>query len=252
VVNTSDGSVAQSMTHDEFGRVLTDTAPGFQPFAFAGGLYDRDTGLVRFGARDYDPQIGRFVSKDPIGFSGGSANLYTYSFNDPVNFADPSGMLTIPFVGWVDLGETAGSAALEQWADHLTDPNTTGIDLIGGYIGGFFAALWTPCTSDKTAATLTAAYGANAYVGRSFYQYYPANNAAYNSRYLTRGPGWKPPYSTGTQAAEKLSLPPWNPGTAVRQVPNRWDQFVGGPGKVGPKFGHNGGGTEYLVGGSPK
>ena len=44
------------MDYDAFGRVLADTAPGFQPFGFAGGLYDHDTGLVRFGARDYQPR----------------------------------------------------------------------------------------------------------------------------------------------------------------------------------------------------
>lgn len=38
---------------------LLDTKPGFQPFGFAGGLYDRDTRLVPFGARDYDPETGR-------------------------------------------------------------------------------------------------------------------------------------------------------------------------------------------------
>jgi uncharacterized protein RhaS with RHS repeats len=59
VLNTGDGTVAQRIDYDEFGRVLTDTNPGFQPFGFAGGLYDRDTGLVRFGARDYDPLTGR-------------------------------------------------------------------------------------------------------------------------------------------------------------------------------------------------
>jgi RHS repeat-associated protein len=254
VVNTTDGSILQRMDYDEFGRVTLDSNPGFQPFGFAGGLYDRDTGLVRFGARDYDPHVGRFVSKDPIGFAGNSANLYSYSFNDPVNFGDPSGLLTVPFVGWVDVGENAGAAALEQWADHITDPNTTGLDLIGSYIGGFFAALWTPCTSDRTFTTLSVAYGANTYVGRSFYQYYPANNAAYNSRYLTRGAGWKAPYSTGTQAAEKLSLPPWNQGTAVQKVPNAWNQWVGGPrmGGAAPKFGHTGGGTEYVIGGWPQ
>ena len=46
VVNASTGEIAQSVTYDEFGRVLTDSAPGFQP---AGGLYDGDTELVRFG-----------------------------------------------------------------------------------------------------------------------------------------------------------------------------------------------------------
>jgi hypothetical protein len=50
VVNTATGVIAQSIDYDEFGRVLMDTNPGFQPFGFAGGLYDADTGLVRFGA----------------------------------------------------------------------------------------------------------------------------------------------------------------------------------------------------------
>jgi RHS repeat-associated protein len=62
------------------------------PFGFAGGIYDRDTGLIRFGARDYDPSIGRWVSKDPIRFAGAQANLYLYVGNDPINRRDPSGL----------------------------------------------------------------------------------------------------------------------------------------------------------------
>jgi RHS repeat-associated protein len=46
-----------------------DSNPGFQPFGFADGLYDRDTDLVRFGARDYDLETSRWTAKDPIGFS---------------------------------------------------------------------------------------------------------------------------------------------------------------------------------------
>jgi RHS repeat-associated protein len=80
------------MEYDEFGRVLVDTAPGFQPFGFAGGLSDRDTGLVRFGARDYDPQAGRWTVKDPIGFDGRDANLYGYALSDPINLIDPAGL----------------------------------------------------------------------------------------------------------------------------------------------------------------
>jgi RHS repeat-associated protein len=80
------------MDYDGFGQVLVDTSPGFQPFGFAGGLYDRDTGLVRFGARDYDAQTGRWTNKDPIRFAGG-LNLYAYCANDPVSMKDPSGLL---------------------------------------------------------------------------------------------------------------------------------------------------------------
>jgi RHS repeat-associated protein len=96
LVDTSSGAVAQSMSFDEFGRVLSDSNPGFQPFGFAGGLYDRDTALVRFGARDYDPTTGRWTAKDPIRFAGGDTNLYAYVANDPVNLMDPNGMDMMP------------------------------------------------------------------------------------------------------------------------------------------------------------
>jgi RHS repeat-associated protein len=96
VVNTTDGTVAQRIDYDEYGRVTQNTSPGFQPFGFAGGLVDDQTGLVRFGARDYDPAAGRWTAKDPLGFAGGYANLYEYVANDPVNTIDPTGLQALP------------------------------------------------------------------------------------------------------------------------------------------------------------
>ena len=92
VVDVVAGAVVQEITYDEFGNVLNDTNPGFQPFGYAHGIHDAHTGLVRFGARDYSPEIGRWTAKDPIGFAGGDTNLYGYVLNDPVNFVDPSGL----------------------------------------------------------------------------------------------------------------------------------------------------------------
>ncbi len=91
VVNIADGSVTQQLDYDEFGRVLSDSNPGFQPFGFAGGLYDPDTGLVRFGERDYSSETGQWTARDPILFDGGQYSLYTYADNDPINFLDPLG-----------------------------------------------------------------------------------------------------------------------------------------------------------------
>jgi RHS repeat-associated protein len=84
MVDVATGTVAQQLDYDEFGNVLTDTNPGFQPFGFAGGLYDSDTGLVRFGARDYDAETGRWTAKDPIRFGGGDTNLYGYVVNNTI------------------------------------------------------------------------------------------------------------------------------------------------------------------------
>jgi len=92
VVNSTDSSIAQRIDYDEFGNIVNDTNPGFQPFAFAGGIYDQHTKLTRFGARDYDAYAGRWTSKDPIGFAGGDLNLYGYVLNDPVNWVDIAGL----------------------------------------------------------------------------------------------------------------------------------------------------------------
>ena len=94
VVDIATGTVAQRMDYDEYGKVLADSNPGFQPFGFAGGIYDRHTGLVRFGARDYEAGSGRWMSKDPIGFFSGDNNFYGYAINSPVNLTDPAGLLT--------------------------------------------------------------------------------------------------------------------------------------------------------------
>ena len=95
VVNANTGAVVQRMDYSVFGYVTNDWVADGQtwrvPFGFAGGLYDPDTKLVRFGARDYDAEVGRWTAKDPIRFGGGDANLYGYVMTDPVNWTDPRG-----------------------------------------------------------------------------------------------------------------------------------------------------------------
>jgi RHS repeat-associated protein len=101
VVTDSTGAVVKQIDYDTFGNVVADTNPVFAvPFGFAGGLHDRDTGLVRFGYRDYDPETGRWTAKNPILFAGGDVDLYGYCLWDPVNAVDPYGKfaLTAPAI----------------------------------------------------------------------------------------------------------------------------------------------------------
>jgi len=56
----------------------------------------KDTGLIRFGYRDYDPETGRWTARDPIGFEGGDSNLYGYVLGDPINLVDPTGEFGLP------------------------------------------------------------------------------------------------------------------------------------------------------------
>jgi RHS repeat-associated protein len=88
------GDEAQRIDYDVWGNIINDTNPDFQPFGFAGGLYDSKTKLTRFGARDYDAETGRWTAKDPIDFDGGDYNLYGYVLNDPINFIDETGLAT--------------------------------------------------------------------------------------------------------------------------------------------------------------
>ena len=96
VINRGTGATVAELRYDEFGREVQNSAPNLKlPMGFAGGLYDPDTKLVRFGARDYDPEVGRWLSKDPILFAAGDSNLYGYVASDPVNAIDPTGLYQV-------------------------------------------------------------------------------------------------------------------------------------------------------------
>jgi RHS repeat-associated protein len=110
VVDVASGEVAQRLDYEPWGRVTTDTRPGFQPFGFAGGLYDGATGLVRFGARDYDASLGRWTAPDPAFAGGGDTNLYRYINDDPVNLRDPSGRF-LPILAAAGVGGLVGCGA---------------------------------------------------------------------------------------------------------------------------------------------
>jgi RHS repeat-associated protein len=92
VMNSQTGEIVQRIEYDEWGDVIYDSNPGFQPFGYAGGIYDFQTRITKFGFRDYDPQAGRWISKDPIRFLGGLSNLYEYAACDPINYYDLDGL----------------------------------------------------------------------------------------------------------------------------------------------------------------
>ncbi|MDD4952100.1 MAG: hypothetical protein PHV85_06090 [Desulfovibrionaceae bacterium] len=94
VVADETGNAVKEMVYDSFGNVLEDANPVLRiPLGFAGGLYDPDTRLLRFGHRDYDPDTGRFTALDPLGSAGGDADWYGYCLDDPVNLVDPEGLM---------------------------------------------------------------------------------------------------------------------------------------------------------------
>ena len=160
VVDVETGEIAQRLDYDVLGRILVDTNPDFQPFGFAGGLHDGDTGLVRFGARDYDSELGRWTAKDPSGFAGGDTNLYAYAYGDPVNFVDPNGEFAflVPLAivaikgalasAAMDAGMELASQLLENGGEidclDWGDVGTSAVDGLGsGAVGGVFGKAFT-------------------------------------------------------------------------------------------------------------
>jgi len=91
-LTNSTGVTSQSYTYDAFGNILTQSGSTTNHNNFLSKETD-STGLVYFGARYYDPKIGRFISRDPSGMYDGP-NAYLYCHNDPINYVDLWGLCT--------------------------------------------------------------------------------------------------------------------------------------------------------------
>lgn len=144
VVNVADGKAIQRIDYNVFGKVTRDTNSCWQPYGFAGGIYDPDTHLVKFGARQYDAEVGRWTSKDPILFDGGDTNLYGYVTNDPINFIDPKGTFTEEAVARrttpnqqmaIGTGAAAAGAACIKTGYSTLNPYLIGAGIVIGYEG---------------------------------------------------------------------------------------------------------------------
>lgn len=91
VVNAQTGEVVHQVEYDAWGNALADSSSEWQTFGYAGGLYDTTTRLLRFGARDYSPGVGRWLAVDPLLFAGSVSNPHLYVENSPIEENDPSG-----------------------------------------------------------------------------------------------------------------------------------------------------------------
>ncbi len=91
-------TVVNSYAYDPFGQILGQQETVPQPFKFVGqyGVMAEPNGLYYMRARYYDPNVGRFISEDPLGFGGGDVNLFAYVQNSPINWIDPSGLMKLP------------------------------------------------------------------------------------------------------------------------------------------------------------
>ena len=96
---SSAGAVTLARKYDPWGNMLAGASSG--GWAFTGREWDPETGLSYYRSRYFNPELGRFLSEDPLGLGGG-VNLYGYVGGSPVVFVDPSGRVKV-----VPQGQTA-------------------------------------------------------------------------------------------------------------------------------------------------
>jgi RHS repeat-associated protein len=220
---------------DEWGNCLLDTNPGFQPFGFAGGLYDPDLKLHHLGAREYDPTVGRWLQPDPLGLEGG-LNLYAYCSNEPINHIDPSGLANIYILLGTDNGSKTPVPFTTSWyvvkaaefaykellcmypnahvtlnyaptdadfAEAFSDPNARGIVYIGHAAAAFLQGagqegFWADDKRITAKLDFIFVLGCEAacdYNGKNFFN---TTEAKFCWGYRTKIPAWDPYIDMGT------------------------------------------------------
>ncbi|MNW39516.1 tRNA3(Ser)-specific nuclease WapA precursor [compost metagenome] len=90
----SAGNILNQYTYNIWGNTLTASENVHNLFRYSGEYWDKSTNLQYLRARWYDPSIGRFINEDT--YEGEitnplSQNLYTYVYNNPLRYLDPSG-----------------------------------------------------------------------------------------------------------------------------------------------------------------
>lgn len=89
----TNGNITAQYDYDAYGKLLWYSNPSIDNrYLFCGCQFDEERRLYCMGHRFYDPDIGRFITPDPIGIAGGQLNLYAYCCNDPVNLTDKKGL----------------------------------------------------------------------------------------------------------------------------------------------------------------
>jgi len=132
MLDTGNGAVKASYEYSPFGSVMKasgDMAQSLE-FRFSTKYFDSEPGLYDYGYRYYDPETGRWLSRDPLEEEGG-INLYQFVEGDPVNWVDPMGLeiriyssdafgisgLNHAFVYSTETGRFKGTQG-SSWIDH--------------------------------------------------------------------------------------------------------------------------------------
>lgn len=112
-VTGANGTYANSYSYLPFGELQSSAGILQNPFQFDGefGVFAQANGLYYMQARFYNPSVGRFLNRDPLGVASGQ-NLYAFSGNDPVNRVDPTGLASNAAIALNTIGVITATASL--------------------------------------------------------------------------------------------------------------------------------------------
>ena len=121
LINGSDGSIVAHYEYDPYGKAIASTGSyaDENAFRFSSKYYDSETDLYYYGYRYYSPEIGRWISRDPVDEEGG-INLYSFVNQNPVNYVDETGLWIYKGAcRYISGGEIVGGAALRcmMWTE---------------------------------------------------------------------------------------------------------------------------------------
>ncbi|MDY0167567.1 MAG: RHS repeat-associated core domain-containing protein, partial [Thermoguttaceae bacterium] len=149
------GAVVERYAYSAYGRPLFfDAAANLldpqastigNPYLFTGRRLDEETGLYYYRNRMFDAELGRFVSRDPIGYEAGDVNLYRYVYNRPITLVDPTGNVA----GYIIVGLAGVFTACvvpQAEAAHNRYPDS----------GDKFKHCWTSCRISKVCGNFVA------------------------------------------------------------------------------------------------
>lgn len=151
-VTDKNGATINSQDYAAFGArrdyddagLSTGSAPTITTRGFTGHeMVDGVLGLVHMNGRIFDPGVGRFLQADPFIQASDNAqswNAYTYVFNNPYRYTDPTGNLGVEERQWLGAIITIAAVITQQyWAASLTTTTSVAIVVGGGFVGGAVA-----------------------------------------------------------------------------------------------------------------
>lgn len=107
-------AVVAAYEYEGFGQITQTQGTLVQPYGYTGREYDSETGLRFYRARYFDSSEGKFLQSDPLGFGGGDENLFSYSYENPFNFADPNGLSSIGYTSKISTDDKKRKGVLPK------------------------------------------------------------------------------------------------------------------------------------------